>query len=625
MAVITINMGGRPMAVDVPDFAMESTQQDVRSAIESLTSQIQALKASNQAIDQGEQAIVRAVKDLDSDDKFRKQTNAMGNAVASGYKKAMQAAPSMVKGAGDPGMMANMFKAIGVGTLATQLGMAAGAAQELSKVMQFGGSVGLSFGGNIKETAYELQNIGLRLDQFGDIVGTNLSAMYELGGSVEDGSQAFIDIVKDFRKAAEPMGFFGMASDEMAQFLAEELELRRRTMDSQELQRYAQEELTEAMNKNFIEQEKMARLTGQNVRDRIRAQMEARQDERRQIAEMSMTEDQRRAMKAVFAGLSVLPDNLQKTLTDSVTMGLFTPGGEALTKGFQMGQRSPELMAIIQEALRLGKSGADDTTISNRITDLARDFKQNTDFQQLGRIGFLGDDELSKQIVSGALEMNEIQKTANEGRKILDSEEHKQREAYINAMRGYNAKLDEFYAASLNRVMDFTFAMTGNDADDFVKSMNNLVSGMTNMMTSDYAKGAAVAFGTAFGEMAFVPFMKVFGLQEGQEADILDQAKVLGMIGGGAGFIPADLARLLEGPQNIRAFARGTDAGLRTMFPEFVKQRTVGGHRGLDGNTEEYFDYAAFGEHMRTVAVSSLPEGFQSIMRSIKDALPGNT
>ena len=50
-------------------------------------------------------------------------------------------------------------------------------------------------------------------------------------------------------------------------------------------------------------------------------------------------------------------------------------------------------------------------------------------------------------------------------------------------MRGYNAKLDEFYALSLNRVMDFTFAMTGNDADDFVKSMNNLVSGMTNMMT----------------------------------------------------------------------------------------------------------------------------------------------
>ena len=136
--------------------------------------------------------------------------------------------------------------------------------------------------------------------------------------------------------------------------------------------------------------------------------------------------------------------------------------------------------------------------------------------------------------------------------------------------------------------------------------------------------GAAVAFGTAFGEMAFVPFMKVFGLQEGQEADAFDQAKVLGMIGGGAGFIPPQIAALLEGPQNIRAFARGTDAGLRTMFPEFVRNRQVG-PPGTSGGTEEYFDYTAFGEHMRTVAVSSLPDGFKSIMKSIKDALPGNT
>ena len=64
----------------------------------------------------------------------------------------------------------------------------------------------------------------------------------------------------------------------------------------------------------------MARLTGQNVRDRIRVQMEARQDERRQIAEMSMTEDQRRAMKAVDARLSVLPI-IYENPTESVTMG----------------------------------------------------------------------------------------------------------------------------------------------------------------------------------------------------------------------------------------------------------------------------------------------------------------
>ena len=62
--------------------------------------------------------------------------------------------------------------------------------------------------------------------------------------------------------------------------------------------------------------------------------MEARQDERRQIAEMSMTEDQRRAMKAVDA-VECIPI-IYENPTESVTMGP-SPGGEALTKGFQNG------------------------------------------------------------------------------------------------------------------------------------------------------------------------------------------------------------------------------------------------------------------------------------------------
>ena len=32
----------------------------------------------------------------------------------------------------------------------------------------------------------------------------------------------------------------------------------------------------DAMIRNFVEQEKMAKITGQNVRERIRAQMEAK-------------------------------------------------------------------------------------------------------------------------------------------------------------------------------------------------------------------------------------------------------------------------------------------------------------------------------------------------------------
>ncbi len=613
MAVITINMGGRPMAVDVPDFAMESTQQDVRSAISQLTSQIQGLKASNEGIDAGEAAVIRAVKEIDSDDKFRRNANAMGSAVQKGYQKAMSSVPSMARGAGDPGMMANMFKAIGVGTLATQLGMAAGAAQELSKVMAFGGSVGLSFNGNIQETAYSLAEIGLRLDQFGDIVGTNLSAMYELGGSVEDGSQRFVELVGRFRNATESMGFFGMASDEMAQFMAEELELKRRVMDSEQLRIYAEQELVDVMNKNFTEQEKMARITGQNVRERIRAQMAAKSDERMQFAQMSMTKEQMAAVDSVMGGLSVLPKGLQDAIRESVTMGLFKPGTEMMTKGGQMGQRSPELMAIINQAIRLAREGGNTENISNQMLDLAKAFKDNkANARNLADLGFIGGDALSKEIASGFLEMNELTKSSTEARKNLNSEEMQVREDYIRSMRGYNAKLDEFYAASLNRVMDFTFAMTGNDAKDFVKSMDNLVSGMTNMMTSDYAKSAATAFGTAFGEMAYGPFMRTFGLDATEDRDTLDVLKVTGMIGGGMGALPPALASALQVGGNARAMFRGAEAGLKSMFPQFIEQQ----------NGEERFNYDKFFEEMGTVSVEFTQRSLNEFVRSITGALP---
>ena len=62
--------------------------------------------------------------------------------------------------------------------------------------------------------------------------------MYELGGSVEDGSQKFIDIMEGMEQSAKPFGYFGLAADEMGQFLSEELEIRRKIMDSEQLQPY---------------------------------------------------------------------------------------------------------------------------------------------------------------------------------------------------------------------------------------------------------------------------------------------------------------------------------------------------------------------------------------------------
>ena len=64
MASIVINAGGRPMQVDVPDFAMEETQEAVLEGVQRLVTAITGLSASNMRQSAGEKQIESAVDDL---------------------------------------------------------------------------------------------------------------------------------------------------------------------------------------------------------------------------------------------------------------------------------------------------------------------------------------------------------------------------------------------------------------------------------------------------------------------------------------------------------------------------------------------------------------------------------
>ena len=62
----------------------------------------------------------------------------------------------------------------------------------------------------------------------------------------------------------------------MAELLAEELELRRSMMDSEAFRNMTTDEFTDSMIENLKQQQAMAKVTGQDVRERIAAQMEAK-------------------------------------------------------------------------------------------------------------------------------------------------------------------------------------------------------------------------------------------------------------------------------------------------------------------------------------------------------------
>ena len=95
-------------------------------------------------------------------------------------------------------MLTSFMKSIGLGTMGVAFGMVTGLAKELSSTFSFAGDVGVSFGGDIIKTSERLSNIGLQLDQFGDVIAQNTGMMFELAGNVEDGSQRFIGLVEDF-------------------------------------------------------------------------------------------------------------------------------------------------------------------------------------------------------------------------------------------------------------------------------------------------------------------------------------------------------------------------------------------------------------------------------------------
>jgi len=550
MASIVINAGGRPMQVDVPDFAMEETQKDVLDGVQQLVTAITGLSASNRGQSSGEQQIESAVTDLKS---------SLGKKIEAGYSAARDSrlgqavgkagVSGMVKGLQNPGMMTNFMKTIGLGGLATSFGMVMGMAEKLSSVYSFAGDVGLSFGENVLGTSERLSNIGIQLDTFGDVVATNLGAMRELGPNVEDGSQRFIGLVEDFRNSTKEFGYFGMASGEMAEFMAEELDIRRKSMDAEQLRLYIQNDLNDAMVQNFKEQQAMAKVTGQNVRERIRAQMAAQEDIRLQVAMQGMSRDQLDAIKAVTGNLTTNLGDAGKNIMDAIIQGVAVEGSEMATAGGRMAQldTSGNIMAIIQEGIQAIRGGEDATTVNNRVAQLIQDFKNSADFETFQVQAFGGNQDAMK-LMQMAINTNEVTETIAEGRNELMTEEMQQRQKFVDSMRALTAEIDVNKAKQANLAMRSILGIAGGDEGDLVGGVRDAVGKMTELMSSDVTKAMVDAISEAFGMVTIQPYLSAMSEDGANVAE--------------SSFIAGDVLSVLGGDPRMVAMLRG----LQTLF-----------------------------------------------------------
>lgn len=612
MAIIQIQAGGRPMTVDVPDFAMESTQQDIRSIMSDMQSALTGMRTMTQ---QGDQQIASAIRDGNrkaekdtAGQKVRdsKLAQGIGNATAMGMTQALA----------KPGMMTGLMKSLGLGGMATAFGMVMGVSKELSSTFSFAGSVGVSFAGDIVKTGERLANVGLQLDQFGDLIAQNTSMMYELGGSVEDGSQKFIDIMEGMEQSAKPFGYFGLAADEMGQFLSEELEIRRKIMDSEQLRLYIQNDLNDAMIRNFVEQEKMAKITGQNVRERIRAQMEAKENPIMQAAMATMSASQLESVNAVFGNLGFkgpVADELRKAMIQEIA----APG-----MGF-VGNNVASLMAQddsgnLRRLFDLGVAGVRDNLstqeINNNMGDTLQAFRRSQVGQRerLSRQAIAGNTEAG-QLLSLMQNLNEIEGTTQEGRDKLNTEEMKERQKQVDTMRALTYRLNVQEATQANLALRTIMKIGGVDATGMMEGVTSFVDGMTNTFANEKVKALFEGFGTIIGMTTVQPlFNAIRG--EGSGIEFAYLAGLLGQAGG----LPDMITQPLMLPQRGYALGAGANQFLMSAYGDYTEERQVEG--APPGTTERVFNYDKFIQDKGMSLMDGTPDFFNKMTQAFANA-----
>jgi len=615
MAIITINMGGKPMVVDVPDFAMEQTQQDIRNIMNDLQSTMTGVRTATQQSTSGDQKIQQAIANLQANDnKLNSKENQRQSKFAENVGKS--SALGMMQSVAKPGMLTSFMKSIGLGTMGVALGMVTGLAKELSSTFSFAGDVGVSFGGDILKTSERLATIGLQLDQFGDVIAQNTGMMFELAGNVEEGSQQFIGIVENFRKGSEEFGYFGLASNEMAQFMAEELDIRRKSMNAEQLRLYIQNDLNDAMVKNFDEQTKMAQITGQNVRDRIRAQQAAQEDIRLQAAQIGMTEDQRQAIKGVFSNLTENLGGAGKEIMNAIIQDVAVEGTGLATAGGRMAQldTSGNLMKIIQQGADMIRQGGPNAQerANNAIAQALQDFKKTADLGTFQVQAFAGNEDAMK-LMQMALGINEQNNTIADARNALMSEENEERRKYIAFMRGLNADLDVQQATAANTALRSILQLGGADAKDIVGGLRDFTRKMTAALSDDFTKGLFEGLGAVMNQITVSPLLNAIN----GDANKSEMAFLIAEIMKVTGVFPSLMTSAMQLPQQGVAALYGGETFLKQAFPEYMKTREGPGGQG----DQKYFDYNAFAMDKGQVLIDGSENFYIKMEKLFKNAM----
>lgn len=394
MAEIRLNIGGSPAVIDVPDFAMESTMQDILGVQRKMLAEIAGVSSggSGSGGGGGSNDLERALNDNTREIKKQGIVSRAGSRIQNGVigASAAQRTPDASE------VVEKNLSRIGLGALAANFGAMVGVMEEYSDAIGKAMQVGIGFTTDFTELRTNVSAIGLSMGQFGKISIENSKAIRGFGTSTDDGAQRLVALTSEFRNASRSVGYFGMQSFEMTQLMADELEIRRATMGQDSLRRMGEAELAAATADNLKVQTAMAAITGQDVRDRLKAQNEARKNVVAQSFLAGQSDETREKFRQLASSLSSIPggDQISKALLTGVATGLdprqFAPQMFAMLEG---GGQS--MIDFINGNLA---GGMDSTSFATGVQELANNLTSSIPAEQLRIMSATGNESATAML-----------------------------------------------------------------------------------------------------------------------------------------------------------------------------------------------------------------------------------
>ena len=617
MASIYFQFGGQSVEVNASELASESTLNELLGAQKSLNAALGAVKEegnqSNNILSGIRRGIQEGNKNNEKDNitLMRQMRQGAGN-IGNQAIKSSQSATTFNSA------LSGFFSGLGSSVIATAFGMANQAAIDLGESFRFASRFGLDFGNNFLDVNKRLAGVGLDFTEFSKIIATNQAAIRSLSDSTQSGSMEFLKLNEAFRKGAIAAGGFSMTSAEMSEYLGEELQIRRDSMNQEQFRNATTEQFSAAMLENLKQQQAMAKVTGQDVRERIKAQMEAKKSVIAQSFLSEQSADTRKKFEAMTGALSQLPGG--KALGEAIINGIATdlPANAFAPELIaRLGGGAEELINFINQGFANG-GDLDMTTLQSMVQNVASDVGQSSSV--LRTQAALGD-SVAEEILTVQQRMVNTQDNMRENFESAYNELSEGVEGSGKELQTLTLELEEQAKLVAALKLETALSIVGDEAGDLGVAFSDFTKNINKFLESDMASSLAKGIGAALGELG--P-QALLNLGAGNQIDFASETFLGGVVARSIG--QDKVANMLQANAAVNALGAGGAAFLKDFEPTQIGTDADGNPTYSEEDTAKLALKEAFESakefNISSTSVAALVSGISGAIERLMDFSP---